>query len=103
MAALWVIVFCGEVIADQQQWDFQTEKYRLLKLNGNKIKNLPQPYNLGFIKDGLFGYSRHPNFFCEISIWYTIFLFSVASQGWNWSGLGAVLLNMLFLGSTALT
>ena len=30
-------------------------------------------------------------------------MFSVNSVGWNWSGVGVVLLNLLFLGSTPLT
>jgi len=64
---------------------------------------LPFPYKRGFIKDGLFSISRHPNFFCEISIWWAVYLFSVSSMGWNYSFLGALLLNLLFLGSTALT
>ena len=36
-------------------------------------------------------------------MWYVIFAFSLTSQGWNYSGLGAILLNLLFLGSTSLT
>lgn len=31
----WLAFFAGEVTADQQQWNFQTEKYRLLKENNN--------------------------------------------------------------------
>lgn len=60
-------------------------------------------YKKGFITDGLFKFSRHPNFFCEICMWWTMYLFSVSSQGFNLSGGGALLLNLLFLGSTALT
>jgi hypothetical protein len=36
-------------------------------------------------------------------MWWVIYLFSVVSDGWNLSGVGAVLLSFLFLGSTALT
>lgn len=36
-------------------------------------------------------------------MWWTIYLFSVSSSGFNLSGIGALLLNLLFLGSTALT
>lgn len=61
------------------------------------------PYKRGFITTGLFQYTRHPNFFCEISMWWVIYLFSVSSSGVNLSGIGALLLNLLFLGSTALT
>ena len=36
-------------------------------------------------------------------MWWVMYFFSVVSDGWNLSGLGALLLNLLFLGSTALT
>jgi len=74
-----------------------------LKQNGNSLANLPATYKNGFITDGLFRYSRHPNFFCEISMWWVMYLFSVVSSGLNLSGIGALLLNLLFLGSTPLT
>lgn len=61
------------------------------------------PYKKGFITTGLFRYSRHPNFFCEICMWWVMFLFSVGAVGLNLSGIGAGLLNLLFLGSTTLT
>jgi len=51
----------------------------------------------------LFSISRHPNFFCEISLWWAVYLFSVSSIGWNYSFVGPLLLNLLFLGSTPLT
>lgn len=98
---LWILCFLGEVVADQQQWNFQTEKYSLLKTTS--LDKLPPKFRKGFITDGLFAYSRHPNFFSEIMIWYVQYLFSHNSVGWNWTGVGAVLLNLLFLGSTALT
>jgi steroid 5-alpha reductase family enzyme len=36
-------------------------------------------------------------------MWWVIYFFSVSSSGLNLSGIGALLLNLLFLGSTALT
>jgi steroid 5-alpha reductase family enzyme len=103
LAVLWICLFAGEVTADQQQWNFQTEKYRLLSVKENKLETLPERFRKGFVIDGLFSVSRHPNFFCEIMIWYVQYLFSHNSSGWNWTGVGAVLLNLLFLGSTNLT
>jgi steroid 5-alpha reductase family enzyme len=103
LTLLWTLCFLGEIVADQQQWNFQSEKYRLLKDNDNDLQKLPERYRKGFITDGLFRYSRHPNFFCEINIWWIQFAFSVSSVGLNPSGIGALLLNLLFLGSTALT
>jgi steroid 5-alpha reductase family enzyme len=29
-------LFIGEVVADQQQWNFQTKKYELLRKNNNQ-------------------------------------------------------------------
>jgi steroid 5-alpha reductase family enzyme len=75
----------------------------LLRESGKKLGDLPERYRKGFLTEGLFRYSRHPNFFCEISIWWVQFLFSASSVGLNYTGLGALLLNLLFLGSTALT
>ena len=103
LTILWVVLLLTEITADNQQWNFQKRKYELLAENGNQMSKLPAKYRLGFCADGLFKYCRHPNFFCEISIWWLMFFFSVNSVGWNWTGLGALMLNLLFFGSTDLT
>jgi steroid 5-alpha reductase family enzyme len=97
-AALAFIVFLlGETIADQQQWRFQCEKHAR-KAAGERIE-------VEFLTAGLFRYSRHPNFFCEQAMWWTIYVFSIAASGrWlNWSIGGAILLTLLFQGSTQFT
>ena len=97
LAALVVIFVIIEFIADQQQYDFQTEKYRRIN------SNLPlEEYADGFIKTGLWSMVRHPNYAAEQSVWITIYFFSVVATGiWaNWSIIGAVLLILLFLGSS---
>lgn len=48
-----------EAVADQQQWVFQTAKHKK-KAEG---KRLTGDYHKGFLTQGLFRYSRHPNFF----------------------------------------
>merc|ERR1712156_783336 len=57
--------------------------------------------------DGLFRYSRHPNFFCEQMIWWTVFMFTLPLEDVRmqlpWSCGGAVLLTSLFHSSTNLT
>jgi len=59
----------------------------------------------GFRTTGLFALARHPNFAAEQAIWCTFYLFGVAATGqWlNWSVIGAVLLILLFQGSTQFT
>lgn len=100
-AALFSLLLAGETISDNQQWTFQTRKYALKALG----KKLTGEYADGFLQSGLFRYSRHPNFFCELSIWWAFYLFGVSASG-CWASpamLGTVLLTLLFLGSTAVT
>lgn len=85
-----------ETIADQQQWDFHQKK---LKINKDS-KNVSEDLKKGFLHTGLFKYSRHPNFFGEISIWWCFYLFS---QSLNYSIIGPILLTLLFQGSSTFT
>lgn len=90
-----------ETIADKQQWDFQSTKYKLLG-EGKKLEELPDPYNKGFNTKGLWKYSRHPNYLGEQSTWVGFYLFSVAAGSgiFNWSAAGFILLILLFIGSS---
>lgn len=100
----WIlaIVFIGfvvmEYIADQQQWDYQTEKYR----RKNAGEELGDFYQKGFTHTGLWGKMRHPNYTAEQAIWVVFYFFSVAATGtWlNWSVIGCLLLVLLFKGSS---
>ena len=53
----------------------RTEKYRRIASN----EPLGSAYSHGFIRTGLWAYSRHPNYFCEVSLWWAFYLFSVAA------------------------
>ena len=90
-----------ETIADESQWDFQTKKWNMIK-EGKKLEELPSPYNLGFNTNGLWNVSRHPNYFGEQAIWLSFFVFSIAAGIgiFNWSIIGALLLIVLFMGSS---
>lgn len=101
-AALLMAFFIGyEAVADIQQWRFQSTKWSMLKA-GRKLAELPAPYNKGFNTTGLWKVSRHPNYFGEQSIWVSFYLFSIAAGMGicNWSVCGAVLLILLFMGSS---
>lgn len=91
-----------ETLADEAQWKFYSEKYRRIA----KGEKLTGDYADGFNQSGLFKYSRHPNFFAEQGIWWSLCLFSVASTwsfGCAWSWIGALQLSFLFQGSTMFT
>ena len=95
-AGVFLALLIFESIADAQMWRFQQNKKRLIK-EGVEVK---QP----FIDSGLFGFSRHPSYFCEMGMWVTFYAFAVSSSGqfWHWTGLGCLLLILVFQGSTRL-
>lgn len=97
LAAMYAGFIVIEYIADQQQFDFQTEKHR--RINNNEPLD---EYNKGFISTGLWSIVRHPNYASEQSIWVVFYFFSVIATGeWlNWSVVGCILLIILFKGSS---
>jgi steroid 5-alpha reductase family enzyme len=64
---IWLVGFCCESVADWQLYAF--------------MKN---PMNKGKImKEGLWHYSRHPNYFGEITMWWGIFCIALSvPYGW---------------------
>lgn len=98
-AVLFVAFLVGETVADQQQWDFHQRKAR-----GEAE---------GFLTTSLFATSRHPNFFFEQGQWWAFYALGASAAVGDglgfWGGvinpgiIGAVLLTLLFLGSTVFT
>ena len=97
LAAIFVVLVIMEYIADNQQYYYQEEKYRQKKIG--KVANF---YKIGFTHTGLWAYMRHPNYSAEQAIWIVFYFFSViATNIWlNWSITGALLLVLLFKGSS---
>lgn len=107
VAALLLGFIILETIADKQQMSFQTTKYNLLKTE-RRLKELPSPYNLGFNTQGLWGRSRHPNYFAEQSIWVVLYIFCITAGVtsylfFNWTLIGSMVLIILFIGSSLFT
>ncbi|KAA9154314.1 DUF1295 domain-containing protein [Amycolatopsis acidicola] len=94
---VFLAFLAGETVADQQQWNFHQWKHAEIAAGRR-----PEPR---FLRTGLFRYSRHPNFFFEQAQWWVMFFFGVIAAGslWQWTVLGAVLLTLLFVGSTRFT
>lgn len=47
---------------------------------------------------GLWGLSRHPNYFGEVLFWWGLWLFAMAAApGWAWTAVGPVSITLLFL------
>lgn len=92
VAALFIALLMGETVADQQQWNFH--KHKAAKQTEAR-----------FATTGLWKFSRHPNFFFEQAQWWVFFLFGAIAAGSfvQWTVLGALLLTLLFVGSTRFT
>ena len=103
-AALMLFFIIYETVADEQQWKFQTTKWKMLN-EGKKLAELPAPYNKGYNTVGLWSKSLHPNYFAEQGTWCAFYIFSIAGGiGYgilNWTVIGALLLIALFQGSSA--
>jgi len=73
LGALGFLTLLLEFIADNQQYSFQTFKHSS-QLNRNewfgaRILWTKRDADRGFITRGLWAWSRHPNFFCEQTLW----------------------------------
>jgi len=97
LALLMLACLIGETIADQQQWNFHQRKKAQIAAGGVPDSN--------FCQTGLFRFARHPNYFFEIAQWWLLFGIGAAAAGslLQWTGIGALLLTGLFIGSTRLT
>ncbi len=79
--SLWIIGFLMEVVADQQKANF---------------KRLPE--NEGKVLDqGLWRYSRHPNYFGEALLWWGMGILALAEIPFYQAMFGPLLLNIFLL------
>jgi steroid 5-alpha reductase family enzyme len=89
-----------EAISDNQLFGFHE-----LKRKNDAAGKYSISFRQGFLSEGLWRFVRHPNFASEQAIWISFYLFGVAASGkWlNWTLTGAVLLVLLFQGSSEFT
>ena len=79
--AIWVVGFFFEVVGD-----FQLDKFLSDKNNKGKI-----------MKEGLWKYSRHPNYFGDACAWWGIALIAAESRVGLFGIIGALVMNILLL------
>ncbi|MFM9835524.1 MAG: DUF1295 domain-containing protein [Methylophilaceae bacterium] len=77
---LFVFGFIWEVMADKQ-----LSKFKSNPQNKDKVLNT-----------GVWRYSRHPNYFGECCIWWSFYLFSLATGAW-WTIISPLLMTLLLL------
>ena len=67
----YLVFYFIEAIADEQQWKFQSNKHKWLKDKSLKYsKEEVVDFERGFVCKGLFAYSRHPNYFGDMLLWW---------------------------------
>jgi steroid 5-alpha reductase family enzyme len=93
-----------EWIADLQGMAFRARREAHRAQHPEDLESNPPhaPKYPRFPREGLWRYSRHPNYFGEICVWWGVYLFSVAQSGrWlNWTLVGPLTINGLFLGGS---
>ena len=95
LAALLFVTFLTiEAVAKGQELSYQDEKVRRARAG-----EPPGTYALGFVESGLWAYSRHPDQFAKLGMWWAYYLFGVAASGaWlNFTFVGPLALNLLFV------
>ena len=97
LSAAFLACTLAETVADQQQWNFQ--QWKVAEAKAGRVPAIR------FVQTGLFRYSRHPNYFYEQAQWWILFFVGAVAAGsvLEWTVLGALLLTLLFLGSTSFT
>lgn len=95
--ALFLMFLVGETTADEEMWTFQKDKKVRLENAEDMSGRCP------FYREGMYSFCRHPNYFCELGMWWTFYMFSVTSNSeheiLHWTGIGVVMLTLLFHGS----
>ncbi len=79
-AALWLVGFLFEAVGDYQLWQFKKKA-----ANRGKI-----------MTGGLWKYTRHPNYFGEVAVWWGIYLIALSVPG-GWAAVVSPLTITLLL------
>jgi steroid 5-alpha reductase family enzyme len=83
---LWIVAVSGEAIADRQLAHFRAKPW-----NRNRVCH-----------DGLWYYSRHPNYFFEWLQWWAYVLMAVGTPGWLVAWIGPVVMGVALLKLTGI-
>ncbi|MCA9342864.1 DUF1295 domain-containing protein [Candidatus Saccharibacteria bacterium] len=79
---IWIIGFSFEAVGDSQ-----LKKFLLKKSNKGKV-----------MQQGLWQYTRHPNYFGEITLWWGFYIFTLFTEYWFIGIVGPVTITLLILG-----
>jgi steroid 5-alpha reductase family enzyme len=91
--ALFLVFWILEAFNDQHMWSLQQGRKRRIDAG--------EPATEPIVTSRFFGYCRHPSDTCEMGMWIVFYFLGAAATGqWiHWSGLGFILLVLVFFGS----
>jgi len=88
-----LLFLAGEMTADIGQLNYYKKRSDEKEKDNHRVQ-------LGFNTYGLWRYSRHPNYLCELGQWFIVYFYLHNQWGIHFTILGPILLSVLFLGST---
>lgn len=96
-AVLFLVSLGIQTVADAQMWRFQESKRRQLAEGVTVVQ--------AFMNEGFYRFSRHPNYLGEMGMWVAFYVLAISGSNemWHWTGLGCLVLILMFQGSTRLT
>jgi steroid 5-alpha reductase family enzyme len=83
---VWLVAVVGEAVADRQLAHFRAKSW-----NRNRV-----------CRDGLWYYSRHPNYFFEWLQWWAYVLMAIGTPGWLVAWVGPVAMGIALLKVTGI-
>ncbi len=86
--AVWVVGFFFEAVSDYEMFMF---------------KDNPHPHKNKVMNTGLWKFSRHPNYFGEVVMWWGIFLLAIPSGNWYISVWAPLTITFLLLKVSGVT
>lgn len=85
--ALWAIGFFFEAVGD-----WQLARFKGVPENQGKV-----------MRAGLWAYTRHPNYFGDVTLWWGLFLIALGTPGGFWSIVSPVVMTVLLLRVTGVS
>lgn len=79
--ALWAIGLTFETVGD-----FQLARFKADPANQGRVMN-----------EGLWRYTRHPNYFGDFLVWWGFYLVSMEPNSWWWTVIGPLLMSFLLI------
>ena len=79
-------IFCAIGIIFESVGDYQLARFKANPANSGSVMN-----------QGLWRYTRHPNYFGDFLVWLGFYLLAAESGSWRWTIIGPLLMSLLLI------